>query len=104
MKRLNTTAAYWDKHDDVNSLEGTHDIPLGGGPPSGLAETASDHPWYADRAYDPFRGSGLASYCYERGDLLPVAQHNLTDIHRTWELAELVRTFVPSKDITTKKL
>lgn len=104
MKRLNTTASYWDKHDDVNSLEGAHGILLGDGPPPGLAEATPDHPWYADRSYDPFASSGSASYCYERGELLPVAQHNLADVHRTWELAELVRAFVPSKDLTEKKL
>lgn len=103
-KRLNTTATYWDKHDDVNSLEGAHGILLGDNPPPVLAAAAPDHPWYADRAYDPFEDSGSAVYCYERGDLLPVAQHNLADVHRTWELAEIVRAFVPSKDITEKKL
>lgn len=103
-KRLNTTAEYWDKHDDVNSLEGSHGILLGGDPPPNLIESTANHSWYGEKAYDPFTSSGSASYCYERGDLLPVAQHNLADIHRTWELAELVRAFVPSKDITEKKL
>lgn len=103
-KRLNTTATYWDKHDDVNSLEGTHGILFGNGPPPMLAEEVPDHPWYADREYDPFASSGSASYCYERNELLPIVQHNLADIHRTWELGELVRMFVPSKDITEKKL
>lgn len=62
-KRLNTTAEYWGKHDDVNSLEGAHGILLSDDPPPGLAEAAPDHPWYADRAYDPFESSGSATYC-----------------------------------------
>ncbi|UPV72937.1 hypothetical protein M0R89_10295 [Halorussus limi] len=103
-KRLNTTAKYWGTHDDVNSLDAAHDILFGDDVPPVLAEAAPDHQWYANREYDPFASSRSASYCYERGELLPVAQHNLADLHRTWELAELVRAYIPNTDITEKKL
>jgi len=33
-----------------------------------------------------------------------VLEHNLADIHRTWELGEVIREYAPSKDISTKKL
>lgn len=56
------------------------------------------------RQYDPFADSGSASANYDRGEFLPILQHNLADVHRTWEICELVRKLVPSKDITTKKL
>jgi hypothetical protein len=104
-KRINTTEAYRGKHDDVNSLTGAHAILFkhDAAEVLGSDETA-DHPWYHDRQYDPFEDSGSASAHYDRGEYLPICQHNLADVHRTWELGELVRQVVPSKDITTKKL
>lgn len=72
-KRVNTTVGYWGKTDAVNSLDGAHGILLGDDPPSVVTEEAPDHSWYADREYDPFASSGSASYCYERGELLPAA-------------------------------
>lgn len=54
--------------------------------------------------YDPFEDLRSAAAHYQEGDLLLVCEHNLADIHRTWELGELVRAFVPAKDVTEKKL
>ena len=48
--------------------------------------------------------SGSAAVHYREGGLLPVCPHNLTDIHRMWELGELLRRFVSSRDISEKKL
>lgn len=104
-KRLNTTEAFRDKHDDVNSLTGAHAILFEHDAPRVLgSDETAEHPWYHDRQYDPFEDSGSASAHYDRDEFLPVLQHNMADVHRTWELGELVRQVVPSKDITTKKL
>lgn len=105
-KRVNTNVRYHDKTDDVNSLTGAHDILFEREEAVVMLTTdeTAEHPWYHDRRYDPFTDSGSAAVNYDRGEVLSVMQHNLADIHRTWELGELVRRVVPSKDITTKKL
>lgn len=104
-KRLNTTVAYPGGTDAVNSLAGAHEILFGQETTAVVAQDVDDdHPWYHDRRYDPFTESVHAVEYYNRGDFLPVLKHNLADIHRTWELGELVRTVVPPDDIDTKKL
>lgn len=106
-KRINTTHTVYGKSVSVNSLTGAHALLLQREVPCALElefELETDHPWYCNTQYDPFEDSGSAVDAYRRGDLLPIAQHNLADIHRTWELGELVRMFVSSKDISTKKL
>jgi len=104
-KRLNTTHTAYGASNDVNTLTGAHAILFSPGEPlTDTLEEEGEHAWYRDSPYDPFEDSGSAVAHYQRGDLCPVAKHNLADIHRTWELGELVRRFVPSKDITEKKL
>jgi hypothetical protein len=104
-KRLNTTHTAYGASDDANSLTGAYDLLFDHN--DGLQRLIDDcegHSWYSDRPYDPFGDSGSAAARYREGDLLPVLEHNLADIHRTWELGELVRKFVSSKDISEKKL
>ena len=72
--------------------------------PSHLLDDVDGHVWYGESPYDPFDDSGSAAAHYREGDSLSVCLHNLADVHRTWELDELVRQFVSSKDITNKKL
>jgi len=106
-KRLNTTYTAHGKSIDVNTLVGAHELLFEQTDPSTLlVETKSEHnhPWYRTDPYDPFEDSGRAVSSYKDGEFLPILQHNLADVHRTWELGELVRAFVSSKDITTKKL
>lgn len=69
-----------------------------------MLDEVEGHVWYRESPYDPFEDSGSAVAHYRRGELLPVCEHNLADVHRTWELGELVRQFTPAKDITEKKL
>jgi hypothetical protein len=104
-KRLNTTHTAYGASDDANSLTGAYDLLFdrNDGLP-GLFEDVEGHAWYRDRPYDPFGDSGSAAARYREGDLLPVLEHNLADVHRTWELGELVRRFVSPKDVTQKKL
>lgn len=102
-KRLNTTHTAYGASSDVNTLTGAHDILFETGRPAVLEEV-DGHAWYRDRPYDPFENSGSAAARCRNGDPLPILEHNLADIHRTWELGELVRRYVPSKDITEKKL
>lgn len=105
-KRFNTTCTHRGSQDDVNSLTGAYAILFDtddGAVPIDRG-TDSDAPLYSEAPYDPFDSSGEAVYTYRNGDLLPVLEHNLADVHRTWELGELVRAFVAPKDVTTKKL
>lgn len=102
-KRLNTTHTAYGASSDVNTLTGAHDILFDCGGPKVL-DGVDGHGWYAESPYDPFEDSGSAAPRYRDGDLLPVCEHNLADVYRTWELGELVRRFAPSKDITEKKL
>ncbi len=104
-KRLNTTHTAYGSSSDVNTLTDAHASLFGrGGEPEGVLEEIDGHAWYGTSPYDPFKDSGSAAAHYREGDLLPVLEHNLADVHRTWELGELVRRFVSSKDVTEKKL
>lgn len=106
-KRMNTTHTAYGSSVDVNSLTGAHELLFNQtSSPVIVSEQESEtgHVWYTDNRYDPFENSSSAVSCYNRRDFLPILQHNLADIHRTWELGELVRAFISSKDITTKKL
>jgi hypothetical protein len=105
-KRVNTTHTVHDASVAVNSLSGAHAV-LFSWPEAAEAvfeRADDDHPWYHGLDYDPFDDSGEAVAAHRRGDHLPVLLHNLADVHRTWELGEVVREFVPGKDVTTKKL
>lgn len=106
-KRMNTTHTAYSGSTEVNSLTGAHELLFDHTTPdTWLPEQQMEttHPWYQDSPYDPFDDSGNAVRCYKNGEYLPILQHNLADVHRTWELGELVRAFVSPKDITTKKL
>jgi len=105
-KRMNTTHTTYDSSVSVNSLAGAHELLFETQPTTIVSEPESEtnHPWYRDTEYDPFEDSGSAVRCYNQREFLPLLQHNLADVHRTWELGELVRALVASKDITTKKL
>jgi hypothetical protein len=104
-KRLNTTHTAYGASDSANSLTGAYSLLFDRNDRlPGLFDEREGHAWYRDRPYDPFEDSGSAAARYREGDLLPVLEHNLADVHRTWELGELVREFVPSKDLSEKKL
>jgi hypothetical protein len=103
-KRLNTTHTAYGASSDVNTLTGAHAILFEAESRVPFLDDVDDQAWYAASPYDPFEDSGSAAARYREGDLLPVCLHNLADVHRTWELGELVRHYVPSKDITEKKL
>jgi len=104
-KRLNTTHTAYGSSSDVNTLTGAHEILFDqNGRLADLLDEVDEHEWYRESPYDPFEDSGSAAAHYREGDLLSVCLHNLADVHRTWELGELVRRFVPPKDITEKKL
>lgn len=90
--------------DSASSLTGAHERLFDSAPDLSMVLVAEGCPWYQPQAYDPFEDSGSAAHHYRIGDLRPVCEHNLADIHRMWELGELVRAFAPSKDITEKKL
>ena len=105
-KRINTTVTTHGASADANTLTGSHELFA---PSQHSLDTLSeyvpdDHPWYAERWYDPFKTSASAVDAYHNDSYLDVLLHNLADIHRTWELGELIRHYVPSKDISTKKL
>lgn len=105
-KRLNTTHVAFGGSTSINSLTGAHELLLDDPHTTISPDTdeTMEHSWYQDVQYDPFEDSGEAVACYNRNNLFPILQHNLADVHRTWEIGELVRAFVSSKDITTKKL
>jgi hypothetical protein len=106
-KRMNTTHTSYGISDSVNSLTGAHDLLFDQTNPTVILpeeESEPHHAWYSSRQYDPFEDSSSAVSCYDRQEFAPILQHNLADVHRTWELGELVRAFVSAKDITTKKL
>jgi hypothetical protein len=104
-KRLNTTYAVHGKTDSVNSLTASHGLLFGGLKDlSAVIDVPDKHIWYDEYQYDPFVDSGSAVTHYNRGEFLPVCQHNLADIHRTWEFSELIQHYVSSHDISSKKL
>jgi hypothetical protein len=104
-KRLNTTHTAYGASADANSLTGSYSLLFGQNDrlPM-LLDDLDGHAWYHEEPYDPFEDSGSAAAHYREGDLLPVLEHNLADIHRTWGLGELVRRFVSPKDVSEKKL
>jgi uncharacterized protein YprB with RNaseH-like and TPR domain len=53
---------------------------------------------------DPFTDSSEAVTAFESGEWLPLLKHNLADIERTRELAELAGRFVASSDFGMKNL
>lgn len=53
---------------------------------------------------DPFEDSAAAVEAFEAGEWLSLLQHNLADIQRTHELAELAGRFVAQSDFKMKNL
>ncbi len=53
---------------------------------------------------DPFEDSSEAVDAFEGGEWLPLLEHNLADIQRTRELAELAGRFVARSDFKMKNL
>jgi hypothetical protein len=53
---------------------------------------------------DPFEDSGAAVDAYEAAEWLPLLKHNLADIQRTRELAQLADRYVPQSDFGMKNL
>lgn len=53
---------------------------------------------------DPFEDSGEAVDAFEAAEWLPLLKHNLADIQRTRELAQLADRFVPQSDFGMKNL
>lgn len=53
---------------------------------------------------DPFADSAAAVDAFEDGEWLPLLKHNLADIQRTRELADLAGRFVPKSDFSMKNL
>ena len=53
---------------------------------------------------DPFEDSGKAVSAFEAAEWLPLLKHNLADIQRTRELAQLAGRFVPKSDFGMKSL
>ncbi len=58
----------------------------------------------AENDCDPFDESKSAVTAFEASDWQPLLQHNLADIMRTRELAELAGRFVPRSDFQMKTL
>ena len=57
-----------------------------------------------DPTCDPFEDSAAAVEAFEAGEWQPLLEHNLADIQRTRELAELAGQFVPKADFSMKNL
>jgi uncharacterized protein YprB with RNaseH-like and TPR domain len=57
-----------------------------------------------DPTCDPFADSAEAVEAFETGEWQPLLEHNLADIQRTRELAELAGRFVPKADFQMKNL
>jgi hypothetical protein len=57
-----------------------------------------------DDTCDPFEDSGEAVDAYEAAEWLPLLKHNLADIQRTRELAQLADRYVPQSDFSMKNL
>jgi uncharacterized protein YprB with RNaseH-like and TPR domain len=71
---------------DETDLEGVYDALVG-------SETC-----------DPFEDSSAAVRAFESEDWLPLLRHNLADIERTRELADLAGRVVPRSDFSMKNL
>ena len=72
--------------NDTNDLVGVYDILVG------------------EETCDPFEDSVEAVDAFEAGDWLPLLKHNLADIQRTRELADLAGRFIPKSDFSMKNL
>lgn len=108
-KHLNTTEPPPNGDSEqttVQTLEGTYTMLCAESAVSDALDSGifQGHPWYHLQAYDPFADSDDAVAFFKRGEFLPVVQHNLADIHRTWELGEIVREYVSPRDFSTKTL
>lgn len=57
-----------------------------------------------DIDYDPFEDSKEAVTAFENTEWVPLVIHNLADIERTLELAELAGKYVPRSDFSMKNL
>lgn len=87
---MNTTHTAYGTSTEVNSLTGTHELLFDWATPSvwvSEQQLETTYPRYRDSPYDPFDDSGSAVRYYKNGEYLPILQHNLADVHRTWELA-----------------
>ena len=84
---MNTTHTAYGTSVDVNSLSGVHEMPFDDLPLTALDTDTlnTTHIWYHVHDYDPFNDSRSAVTSYNCGEYLPVLQHNLADIHRTWD-------------------
>lgn len=58
----------------------------------------------AEPTCDPFEDSAEAVEAFETGEWLPLLEHNLADIQRTRELAELAGRFIAKSDFKMKNL
>ncbi|UPV75627.1 hypothetical protein M0R89_06065 [Halorussus limi] len=72
--------------NDVRDLVGVYDMLIG------------------DVSYDPFDDSKAAVTAFEQAEWAPLLRHNLADIERTRELAELAGRYVPRSDFSMKNL
>lgn len=103
-RRLNTTSTASGSSTSVNSLTGSHALLCRDATwTAPVCELPESHPLYQQIRYDPFTDSGSAVYCYSQEEYRPILEHNLADVHRTWELGALIREYVPAKDITVKE-
>lgn len=78
-----------------------------GGRPGRLAavvDGGEDYPWDGGSVDDPSEDSGSAVARSRAGDLPAVRRHTPADVHRPWKLGELVSRYVPSRDVSEKKL
>lgn len=57
-----------------------------------------------DREFDPLDESAAAVECYRSGDFDALVQHNVSDVHRTLDLAELACRYAPAKFFDDYKL
>lgn len=62
------------------------------------------HVLVGDETCDPFEDSAAAVDAFEAADWLPLLEHNLADIRRTRELADLAGRFVAKSDFSMKNL
>lgn len=103
-KRLNTTVSASTSSVDINTLDGSHQLLAREAVDGWAPLEESDVPVYSRYEYDPFADSAEAVTAYRKREFESVAAHNLADIHRTWELGELIREYISPKDISEKKL
>lgn len=56
------------------------------------------------REFDPLPESAAAVECFHAGEFVPLVQHNVSDVHRTLDLAELACRYVPARYFDDYKL